>query len=147
MIGPGTEALQARLPALIRSKLMEPYGMDVTIVFPSNANGEYGVVTAQGYEVGCRAALIPASAAVRAAAAAAGSGLPIPAFEFYVLSEDIGAAPLTVPGWYVRAGGLRYYPSGDVRDEGSQGVVYSVTLTAPGEVGTDGYPTQPGWTG
>lgn len=144
MIGPGTQRLQARVPTIIRTKLFEPYGHDVVIVFPAQANGEYGATVAVGSELPVRAALIPAGTGAQAAAA--GAGLPVPGFEFYVLRDDLGAHSLDVPGWYVRMDGINYYPTADARNEGGQGIVYFAPLGAPGEV-TSGLPSEPGWTG
>lgn len=137
--GMGTQRLQARLPAVI-ARVFAQYGHDLTVVFPDTGEqwGTPGSVS--GLRVPVRGFLEPASAQTRNAARSGAAGLPIPAFEAML---PFDAVDLSTPGWYIEHAGQRYYPIGDARSEGGQGLVWSVTLSSPGEV-TDGT-SEPGW--
>ncbi|WP_019584679.1 hypothetical protein [Deinococcus apachensis] len=87
-----------------------------------------------------RGLLMPAEE--RTVRLASDAGLPVPRFVAYFPFSAPGLTPLSprVPtglgqtGFVIEAGGDRYYPTQDARDEGGQGVLWVVPLLAPGEV-------------
>lgn len=129
-IGAGTAELRAALPDLLQKEMFGPYGQRGFIVRQREPRfGELERTEARSDEL----SIILQPAERRVQQAAAGAGLPIPGFTAYILCRD--APNLDVPGFVLEIGGERYYPIEDVTDEGMQGVVWSIMLRGPGEVG------------
>lgn len=128
-VGPGTAALREELPDIIAAELLIPYGRRGCIIRQSEPlYGQLEGSETRGPEI--PVFLDPAADSIQRAAA--GAGLPIPAFTLYVLMRD--APDLGVPGWALEVEGVRYHPTGDARDSGSQGCVWEVNLLSPGQL-------------
>ena len=128
-IGPGTEALREDLPDIIAAELLIPYGKRGCIVRQREPQyGELEGGETRGAEI--PVFLDPTSDSTQRAAA--GAGLPVPAYTLYVLMRD--APDLARPGWVLEVEGVRYHPAGDARDSGSQGIVWEVNMLSPGQL-------------
>lgn len=127
-LGEGTADLQNELPDLLLRDLFMPYGKRGFIIHRAEPRlGQLEAVETTSPELPI--VLLPAEESAQRAAA--GAGLPIPAFTAYVLMRD--APDLGTPGWLLLVDGMRYHPTGDARDEGMQGVLWSVSLRSPQE--------------
>lgn len=127
-LGAGTAELQDDLPDLLLRDLFTPYGKRGFIIHRREPRfGQVEATEATSPELPI--VLLPAEE--RAQRAAVGAGLPVPAFTAYVLMRD--APDLGTPGWLLLVDGVRYHPTGDARDEGMQGVLWSVSLRSPQE--------------
>lgn len=126
MTGAGTLELRADIPAELAG-VFRDYGHDLVIVRPTAAP-TWGSVAEGDTRQAVRGLLMPASDYLKRQAV--GSSLPVPAFEAYLPYDPA----LSTPGWHLEHAGLAYYPTGDAKDEGGQGLVWVVSLSAPGQV-------------
>ena len=126
MTGAGTLELRADIPAELAG-VFRDYGHDLVIVRPTAAP-TWGSVAEGDTRQAVRGLLMPASG--NTTWAAQGAGLPIPSFEAYLPYDPA----LSTPGWHLEHAGQSYYPTGDAKDEGGQGLLWMVPLSAPGQV-------------